>query len=87
MFKYTKYNKLYLWYNLIVAKVRKWGNSIGLLVPKKEAEKMGLRENQDVSVEIIVKTNPLKELFGSLKFSKSTKQLLKEARENESKFL
>lgn len=32
------------------------------------------------------KDNPLRELFGSVKFSKPTEELLRESRENMSKF-
>ena len=65
---------------MITAKIKKWGNSIGLLIPKEEARKLNLKENQEVVVELIKKENPLKELYGSLKFNKSTEQLLKESR-------
>ena len=49
---------------MFVCKTKKWGNSIGLLVPKQEARKLNLQENREVAVDIIVKDNPFQELFG-----------------------
>ncbi len=48
----------------LVARLRKWGNSLGLLIPKEEARNLNLRESQEVVVELVKKDNPLKELFG-----------------------
>ena len=49
---------------MFVCKTKKWGNSIGLLVPKQEARKLNLQEKREVAVDIIVKDNPFQELFG-----------------------
>ncbi|MBI3035233.1 AbrB/MazE/SpoVT family DNA-binding domain-containing protein [Candidatus Woesearchaeota archaeon] len=72
---------------MIILKTRKWGSSIGMVIPKKIAKELKIRENQDVIVDIKPKENPLKELFGSGKFSKPTEQILKEIRGKESKFI
>ena len=48
----------------IEVKLKKWGNSMGLLIPKSELIKMSIEENQEVVVEISKKDNPLKALFG-----------------------
>ena len=72
---------------MIILKTRKWGSSIGMVIPKKVAKELKIRENQDVIVDIKPKENPLKELFGSGKFSKPTEQILKEIRGKESKFI
>ena len=71
---------------MITGKIRKWGNSMGLLLSKKALHEFGLKENEDVELEVHRKVNPLQELQGALKFTKSTKQLLKEAREGFSKW-
>ena len=68
---------------MIAAKIKKWGNSYGILIPKNELHKMNLGENQEVIVDISKKENPLKEMFGFAKKSKlkkSTKQIIKEVR-------
>ncbi len=64
----------------MIAKTKKWGNSIGILIPKKEADSLNIREDQEVIVEIIKKENPLKKLFGALRFRKSTEELLEESK-------
>lgn len=71
---------------MINTKVKKWGGSFGLLISKKDAEKLKLKDNQELMIEITPKTNVLKEMFGTSKFSKPTEELLKELRKNESKY-
>ncbi|MEK6873549.1 MAG: AbrB/MazE/SpoVT family DNA-binding domain-containing protein [Nanoarchaeota archaeon] len=57
--------------------LRKWGNSIGVVIPKKVIEKERLREGEEVFV-IIESKNDLKEVFGSLKDWKIDSQKLKD---------
>lgn len=66
---------------MIKVKVRKIGGSFGLFIPKENAKRLDLRENEEVMVDI-TRQNPLRELFGSGKFSKPTEELLKESRKN-----
>lgn len=49
---------------MMVCKIKKWGNSIGVLIPKEEANILHLKEGQEVAIEITKKENPLRELFG-----------------------
>mgnify|MGYP001613037385 CR=1 FL=1 len=72
---------------MLITKTRKWGNSLGVRIPKNAVKELKLRENQEVIVDIKPKDNPLKELFGSVKLSKPTGQLLKEIRGKESKYI
>ena len=67
-------------------KVRKWGNSFGLLVSKKDASRLGIRENQKLCVKIEEKVSPLRELFGAKLIKRPTKTVLKEVREDFSKW-
>ncbi len=71
---------------MIISKTRKWGSSLGVIIPKDVVKELKIRENQEVYLEIKPKDNPLKELFGSVKLSKPTEQLLKEVRGKESKY-
>lgn len=77
---YIRYNKLYRKLTnrevgrMFMCKTKKWGNSIGLLIPRQEAVRLNLQENRDVVVDIIEKDNPFKELFGSGKQKKITRQ-------------
>ncbi len=64
----------------IEVKTKKWGNSIGVVIPSKAAEKLKLRPEETVIIEIIKKDNVLKDLFGSLRIKKPTGTILKEVR-------
>lgn len=72
----------------IVVKTKKWGNSIGVIIPKEEINNLNIKENQEVIVEIKLKENPLKELFGFGKGKKITKKAFLENRKLlESKYI
>lgn len=72
----------------IEVKAKKWGNSIGFVLPSEAVEKLNIRPEESVVVEITKKENVLKELFGAVKFSKSSKELVRETRkELEGKWL
>jgi len=72
---------------MISGKIKKWGNSYGLLIPKKEMDAKNLHEDQEVVFEVTPARNPLKELFG---FGKKTKiereKFLQTRKTMESKF-
>ncbi len=59
------------------AVVRKWGNSMGIVIPKEVAKK--LQEGQEVNIDIITK-NPLEELYYAKKEGKITQEFLKKHR-------
>ncbi|MFA5856008.1 MAG: AbrB/MazE/SpoVT family DNA-binding domain-containing protein [Candidatus Pacearchaeota archaeon] len=46
---------------------RKWGNSIGIILPKEIVDKENIKENMELSILISKKTNVLNETFGMLK--------------------
>tara|TARA_Y100000310_G_scaffold343192_1_gene449726 strand:- start:535 stop:768 length:234 start_codon:yes stop_codon:yes gene_type:complete len=73
----------------IKSKIRKWGNSFGIVVPQQVIGNEKIKEGDEVSVFINKnEDNVLADMFGSLKFSKPTDQLLKEVRkELESKWI
>ena len=65
------------------AKLKAWGNSIGVVLPKEALREEGLAFNDEVEVILTKKQNSLKDAFGKLKdfkakSDKSTEQLLKE---------
>ena len=62
----------------IKTKLRKWGNSFGVVVPQKAIENTGAREGEEVIILFKTQKVDLKKLFGKHKFSKSTDQLMKE---------
>lgn len=62
----------------IVSKVRKWGRSIGVVIPKNGIKKEGIKANDIVTLLIAKKSNALKDTFGTLKFKKSTDKIMEE---------
>ena len=67
-------------------KLRAWGNSIGIVLPKEELKKEELSINDEVEIIVRKKSNPLKDAFGKLKefkakSTKSTEEILKEVDE------
>ncbi len=66
-----------------VAKLKAWGNSLGIVVPKEELKAENLGVNDEVEITVKIKENPLRAAFGILKDApkktrKSTDELLKE---------
>lgn len=63
----------------IKSKLRRWGNSFGVIIPQKELEKTNFNEGDELCIFINpVEKNILKDMFGTFKFKKSTNKLLKE---------
>ena len=63
----------------VEAKVRKWGRSLGVVIPKDKVKKEGIKENETIKLLIIKKTNVLKETFGTMKFKRTTQEILDES--------
>ena len=63
-----------------IAMTRKWGNSIGIVLPAKivKEEKIKPKEKVVVTVKRVL---PLKDLFGLVKFKQSAQQIKDEMRE------
>ncbi len=72
---------------MIITKTKKWGNSLGIIIPKNASKQMNLREGQEIEIKITPKTNVLKEMFGFAKgkITKSTEEILRENRKGLSK--
>jgi antitoxin component of MazEF toxin-antitoxin module len=49
------------------SKLKRWGNSFGVLIPKEMVEKEGLKEGEEVQVSV-TKTSDIKHLFGKYRF-------------------
>ena len=63
----------------VESKLRRWGRSIGLVVPKKIVETEKLKEGDSVKLVLAKKSNVLKEVFGTLRFKRSTDEILSES--------
>lgn len=64
-------------------KLRAWGNSVGVILPKEVLKEEGLAVNDEVEVTLRKKSTTLKDAFGKLKefnakSGKSTDDILKE---------
>lgn len=55
------------------SKLKRWGNSFGVLVPKELVEKEGLREGEEVQISVS-KTSDIRHLFGKYPFKDLQKQ-------------
>ena len=63
----------------VEAKVRKWGRSLGVVIPKEKIKAEGIKENETIKLLITKKTNVLKETFGTLKLKRTTQEILDES--------
>ncbi len=73
---------------IIEVKTKRWGNSVGVIIPSETIENLNIKPDEKIVIEIIKKENVLKELFGSMKFDKPIKEIVKETRkELESKWM
>ena len=67
----------------IEARVKRWGNSLGIIIPSHIAEANKIKENDDIKVIVIPDSKKaLKETFGMLKgkLVKSSQQMKDELR-------
>ncbi len=61
----------------VEVKIRKWGNSFGVILPKILLDSRGLKEDDGIVIEI-VKEADLRNVFGSVKKRKITGQEFKD---------
>ena len=62
----------------VKSKLRRWGNSFGIVVPQKTVEETKVKEGDVITIIIHNEKPNLRKLFGSHKFSKPTEKLIKE---------
>lgn len=60
-------------------KVKEWGNSLGLIIPKEIVAREQISPNDEIVVTISKKDN-LEDFFGKLKIKKSAQELKDESR-------
>ena len=67
----------------VKTKLRRWGNSFGIVVPVSVVESGEALEGEEIRALIIGRKKvTLKKLFGKHKFSKPTEQLMREMDED-----
>ena len=64
----------------IRTRIRKWGNSFGVMIPRSFLKEKDLYVDEEVLVEVNRKRN-LEKLFGLCHFKRSTKEIVKEIKE------
>ena len=62
---------------MVRARVREWGNSLGIIIPQEKVEEAGLVKDQEVTIDLKVE-NPLKAAFGTIKDKKIDAQKAKD---------
>ena len=62
----------------VIATVRKWGRSLGVVIPKEKAKEAHLKPGKGVRILILGREDPVQKTFGTAKFSRSTDEILKE---------
>ena len=62
----------------LTTKVRKWGNSYGIIIPQELMRRKNIKEGEEIDAILIKKGNVLRETFGTMKFKKSIEQMMKE---------
>lgn len=58
-------------------KIKRWGNSYGILLSKQEIERNKFQENQEVIIDMHTHSD-VSDLFGTIKFNKKISELTKE---------
>ena len=61
----------------VEVRVKKWGNSMGVILPKLIVEKGNLKEDDNIMIEV-VKVADLSDIFGSIKKRKLSGQEAKD---------
>ncbi|MFH0876238.1 MAG: AbrB/MazE/SpoVT family DNA-binding domain-containing protein [archaeon] len=59
-------------------KLKAWGNSLGIIIPKDLLNSEGLSPEDEVSVIVKKKTSVVRDTFGTYSFKKNTDEILKE---------
>lgn len=62
----------------VTAQIRKWGRSLGIVIPKEATQREGLKEGNKVRLVISKPGNSFAKTFGLLKQKRPTKELLNE---------
>lgn len=71
--------------SVIETKVKRWGNSLGIIIPSEAVEMRNIKENQNISVIILEDSKRvLEETFGALKgkLKRSSQEIKDELRKD-----
>lgn len=62
---------------------RKWGNSLGIAIPREIIEKAHIKPNKELKIFIPEKNINLSKVFGTLDIKEPTQKILEKIREGE----
>lgn len=65
----------------VIVKLRRWGNSLGLIVPARSVRERGLREGDLVDVELTGRASTLADLSGTIQLRTDLDRLMREVKE------
>ncbi len=65
----------------VIAKLKRWGNSLGLIVPAEEVHQLDLRDGDLVDVELRGRVRTLEDLAGTLQLRTGLDRLMREVKE------
>ncbi|MSR86270.1 AbrB/MazE/SpoVT family DNA-binding domain-containing protein [Candidatus Woesearchaeota archaeon] len=72
----------------VMVKTKKWGNSLGIVLPADVVKTEHLKPGEEVVVKIERKHNVLKEMFGAVTFKEPPEKIIKNMRKEwDSKWL
>jgi len=67
----------------IETRARRWGNSIGIALPRDVVERANIKPDKEVKIFIQEENVDLSKVFGSLKIKEDTQKILDEIREGD----
>ncbi len=62
----------------IKSKLRRWGNSFGIVIPQNKINQENIAEGEDIRIFLVKEKVNLERLFGAHKFNKSTEKMMRE---------
>lgn len=65
----------------VQSQIRKWGRSLGIVIPKEAVSKENLKEGEKIEIIVLKRTNALEKTFGKVKTMRSTEEIMKEIKE------
>lgn len=65
---------------IIEVRTKRWGNSVGVVIPNETIERLNIKPEEEIIIEIEKKNNVLKEMFGKAKFKKPAKKMIEDFR-------
>ena len=65
----------------VVVVARKWGNSLGITLPKELVEQQSIKEGDTLSLPAVIKKTDLSKVFGSIKTGENGQSFKDRARE------